>query len=91
MQYPALFANGKVVTGNNHGDAFSKLNVLEQEGSITSGFIDSDLNKFVSDDQEIYLKEILLLRHAHVDDYFDPGISGLGYSQSLAPFSTSRA
>jgi len=82
MQYvPALFANGKVVTGTNHGDAFSKLDVQEQDGSITSGFIDPNSNKFFSDNQEIYLKEIILLRHAHVDDYFDPGISGLGHSQ----------
>ena len=78
---PALLTNGKLVIGSNHGDAFSKLSAQEQDGNISSGFVDPNSHKFVMDDQEIYLKEIILIRHAHTGDYFDPGISGLGHSQ----------
>ena len=82
MQYiAALYANGKVVTGGHHGEAFCKLTLDEQEGEITSGFVDPDTGKFVSDDIEFYAKNLILIRHAHACDYFDPGLSGLGYSQ----------
>ena len=74
MKIPALFANGKLVVGANHGDAFSKLTEQEQDGNISSGFVDQQSHKFISDEQEIYLKEIILIRHAHTGDYFDPGI-----------------
>ena len=82
MKYiAALYANGKVVTGGHHGDAFTKLTLEDQQGEITSGFIDSETGKFISDEIEFYAKNIILIRHAHACDYFDPGISGLGYSQ----------
>ena len=83
MNYvPALFtSNGKVVTGAHHGDAFSKLSPDEQNGEMLSGFVDSKTGKFVSDQQEFYLKRILLIRHGHVPDYFDPDIDSDGHSQ----------
>lgn len=81
VNIPALLANGRVVTGKNHGEAFSKLDTSEQDLSVTSGFIDPKTLKFVSDDEEFFLKELIMIRHAHTGDYFDPGISGLGHSQ----------
>jgi hypothetical protein len=82
MKYiAALYADGKVVTGNHHGDAFRKLSLEEQEGQITSGFLDPITGKFISDEGEFFAKNLILIRHAHACDYFDPGISGLGYSQ----------
>lgn len=65
---PAISTNEKVVTGLHHGDAFSKLNEVEKESDdLVSGFVDYEKLKFVSDDGTIYLKEIILLRHAQAD------------------------
>lgn len=84
---PALFANGRIVVGTNHGDAFSKLDAHEQE-NVSSGFVDPNNHKWISENEEFFLKELILIRHAHTGDWFDPGISGLGYSQcdQLADF-----
>ena len=82
MKVPALFtSDGKVVTGSHHGDAFSKLTPAEQNGELLSGFIDQQTGKFVYGEQEFYLKRIILIRHAHVPDYFDPAIDEHGQSQ----------
>lgn len=58
----ALYINGKVVTGSNHGDAYSKV-AEEEKDYVTSGFFDPTTSKFISDDSEFYLKEIILIRH----------------------------
>ncbi len=62
---PAILTDGKVVTGLHHGDAFSKLNQTEKQQDLISGFYEN--LKFISDDGTIYLKEIILLRHAQAD------------------------
>jgi broad specificity phosphatase PhoE len=81
VNIPALFTNGRIVTGKNHGEAFSKLDATEQNTNVTSGFVDPKTLRFVSDEEEFFLKEVIMIRHAHTGDYFDPGISGLGHSQ----------
>lgn len=60
----ALFAGGKVVTGACHGDAFRQLTRAEQEGDISSGFLDPRTGMFVTDDTRFYVKKIILIRHA---------------------------
>lgn len=65
---PAILVKDKVVTGSHHGDAFSKLNNEEKNDSqLLSGFMDCDHFKFVTEDTTIYLKEIIILRHAQSD------------------------
>ncbi len=61
---PAILLKDKVVTGCNHGEAFSKLSEVEKNEDVVSGFIDYDHDKFVTEDEIIYLKDIILLRHA---------------------------
>lgn len=83
MKHPALFINGKVVTGTHHGDAFSKLTDEERECCLTSGFLDSVNGKFIGDDGEFYLKKIIMIRHADIDSYHNnPGINEKGRKQS---------
>ena len=64
---PAIFTDEKVVVGSHHGDAFSKLSEEEKNGQLISGFVDLQHYKFISDYGIIYLKEIILLRHAQSD------------------------
>jgi len=65
---PALFIGDKVVTGLHHGDAFSKLTEQEKSNDeLLSGFLDNDHHKFVTDTETIYLKDIIILRHAQSD------------------------
>jgi phosphohistidine phosphatase SixA len=81
---PAILSRGKIVTGSHHGEAFSKLNVEEQNDDLISGFIDYENMKFVYDDQVIYLKEIILLRHAEADTRFENGpITPQGHNQAI--------
>ena len=61
---PAILCNNKIVTGLHHGDAFAKLNEIEKNNCL-SGFIDN--LKFITDDHIIYLKEIILIRHAEAE------------------------
>jgi broad specificity phosphatase PhoE len=79
----ALYLNGKVVTGHNHGDAFNKLSPDDQEKDLQSGFLDPRTGKFIlEDNSQFYLKRILLIRHAQPSDEFpDPGISEIGHMQ----------
>lgn len=77
----ALFAGGRVVTGPCHGDAFRQLNLLEQNGQINSGFLDPLTGKFITDDQQFYIKKILLIRHAEPQDGIDPNITEFGRLQ----------
>ena len=62
----ALIADdGNVVTGQNHGDCFSKLSANEKEHDICSGFLDEEHGRFISEDNcEFYLKQIIFIRHA---------------------------
>jgi broad specificity phosphatase PhoE len=65
---PALFIRDKVVTGLHHGDAFAKLSEQEKnDNELVSGFLDNEHHKFVTEDETIYLKDIILLRHAQSD------------------------
>lgn len=53
---PALYCNGKIFTGLNHGDAFSKLSEQEKNSEIQSGFVNKDI--FITDTgEEILLKK----------------------------------
>lgn len=78
----ALYTCGKVFTGTHHGDAFSKMNIHEKEQEIISGFFDSVTGTFITDDDEFYIKKILLIRHATVNTENDPRLTGYGIDQS---------
>jgi phosphohistidine phosphatase SixA len=81
---PALLTEDKVVTGLHHGDAFSKLNEDEKNNPLISGFVDYEHFKFVTDDETIYLKEIILLRHAQSDIRKENGcITDMGRQQAF--------
>jgi len=77
----ALYTGKKVVTGACHGDAFSRLSIKEQDGELHSGFYDSETGEFISDEQTFYNKELVLIRHAEVFEYDDPGITPFGKDQ----------
>lgn len=79
----ALFTNGKLVTGYNHGDAYSKLSDQEKNTNISSGFYDEKTLKFISDQDEFYFKEIILIRHGECySQDFNAEISEKGRSQA---------
>jgi len=65
---PALYIKDRVVTGLHHGDAFAKLSDQEKNDcQLLSGFLDNEHHKFVTEDGTIYLKDIIILRHAQSD------------------------
>lgn len=77
---PAILCNDKFFTGTHHGDAFSKLTDKEKDDCIISGFIDN--LKFISDDKIIYLKEIILIRHAESTCQENDAITENGKTQA---------
>jgi phosphohistidine phosphatase SixA len=77
----AVYSSGKVATGTHHGEAFSKLDPEEQEGDILSGFLDSETGHFQSDNEDFYVKEIVMIRHASCQDGDDPPLNRNGYEQ----------
>lgn len=82
---PALYIKDKVVTGLHHGDAFAKLSDHEKnDGELLSGFLDNEHHKFVTDDGAIYLKDIIILRHAQSDLRVEDGpITPSGRAQAF--------
>ncbi|MFY4731148.1 phosphoglycerate mutase family protein [Nitrospira sp. BLG_2] len=82
---PALFIKDRVVTGLHHGDAFSKLSEQEKnDNHLMSGFLDNEHHKFVTEDETIYLKDIILLRHAQNDLRVEDGpITANGRAQAF--------
>jgi hypothetical protein len=84
----ALFANGKVVCGLSHGHAASCLTEEEKDKAL-SGWYDAARKKFVYDDRLLYMKEIVLVRHAHAcqDHLTRKGISQITSSlKAMASF-----
>lgn len=81
--HAALYSQGKLVIGSNHGEAFSKLTDAEKEADICSGFVDPEKLKFISDDKHFYLKKILLIRHADSVGLIDSPITDLGKNQAV--------
>jgi len=78
---PAILVNDKIVTGLHHGDAYQKLTNAEKNDNLLSGFADD--HKFITDDQIIYLKEIILVRHAESNTQVVNGkITPNGYHQA---------
>ncbi|MGH7174760.1 MAG: histidine phosphatase family protein [Minisyncoccia bacterium] len=72
----ALMVGGRVVTGGNHGLAFSKLSEAEKDCScLRSGFLDLASGKFMDEeDADVEARCLLLIRHAeavndHLTDY----------------------
>lgn len=63
---PALYVQGRVVMGSHHGEAYAHLTDSEKDSEVFSGFFDPQINKFISDDFQFYLKKILLIRHGEV-------------------------
>lgn len=67
----AIFIEGTVVTGENHGIAFGKLSAEQQMAAqMASGFFDPETKKFIDPDhdQTTWMKKIILIRHAHVQN-----------------------
>jgi len=65
----ALFSNGRVICGPTHGHASSCLTDDEKDKAL-SGWYDAARKKFVYEDRFFYMKDIILIRHAHaVDDH----------------------
>ena len=86
---PAIFVNDKIFTGSHHGEAFSKLNDDEKISNLRSGFIDNKHLKFITDTETIYLKEIIIIRHAQSNTNIDDGpltTMGTIQAQRLAVF-----
>jgi broad specificity phosphatase PhoE len=84
MKYvAALYAGNRVVTGMNHGDAFSKLQECERNGDIESGFLDPETGRFFTDDYDFYLKQIYLVRHAESEgQHFHANLTEHGRQQA---------
>lgn len=61
---PAILTNGRIVTGFNHGDAFSKLTEIEKDNCL-SGFVNN--NEFVTDECFV-TKTLIFVRHAPAQD-----------------------
>jgi broad specificity phosphatase PhoE len=79
---PAILVKDKIVIGVNHGDAFSKLSDTEKNDAI-SGFVDNDHDKFVTETEIVYLKDIILLRHAQAQPEQENGpITEMGEQQA---------
>ena len=84
MKIAALLADGHMITGNNHGDAFGKLTTSQKNGSIASGFLDPSTGEFSTEQDILQEKEIILIRHAHAhQEQIDPEITDIGRSQAL--------
>jgi len=82
---PAIFVKDKIITGSHHGDAFSKLTEEEKNAEeLLSGFLDNDHLKFITDDEIIYLKDIIILRHAQSDLRVEDGpVTSYGRAQAF--------
>jgi broad specificity phosphatase PhoE len=74
MRKAALYVHGRIVVGDSHLEAFQKLTVAEQGERIVSGAFDTDTAEFDSDlaIDHFYDKDLLLIRHAHVQDNSEP-------------------
>lgn len=82
MKPALLLAGKKVVVGENHGIAYGKLTADEQEAQFLSGFFDPDTKKFMDDEMKpIWLKKIILIRHAHVQQLH---VTSIGRQQAHA-------
>jgi len=82
MMLPAIYVSGKVVTGSTHGDAFGKLSEKEKNSKVISGFYDPKKLKFIHEEIKLYLKKILLIRHADAGGFFNSHISDIGRIQA---------
>jgi phosphohistidine phosphatase SixA len=86
MALKAVYANGKVVTGRTHGEAFNK---LPDEEKLGNDFVIGDwcdlTGKFVGDDGFFFTKKVLMIRHgqpacSYMEDE-DPPLSREGEIQ----------
>lgn len=84
MKHAALYTkDGKIVTGRFHGEAYGKLSTCEKEQEIISGFFDSSTGQFSSEELNFFIKKIILIRHADVDEEDEnPGITVKGRENS---------
>ncbi len=77
LMIAAIYAGGELYTGTHHGDAYSK--VPDKETDLLSGFVDPLTLKFIADNEQFYLKRIIMIRHG---DSKGESISELGYKQA---------
>lgn len=74
----ALWTDGQVFTGSNHGEAYSKLTSTQKDGALLSGFWNPKTGQFLADDSAFYSKSVVLIRHSIVDDNPDPVVTNVG-------------
>jgi len=79
---PALYADGKVFIGKNHGEAFSRLSLKEKNSDVQSGFFNLKTKKFESDSDFFYIMKVILIRHSETNKNKQT-ISDKGIKQSL--------
>lgn len=77
----ALYSNGKLVTGCNHGDAFGKLSDEDRDGEIESGFFDEQTGRFFTEEYDFYLKNLYMVRHGEAE-YPNGGLTSVGFAQA---------
>ena len=81
----ALYVGGKIITGDNHLEAYQKLSPKEKVSDFTTGFFDKHTGRFESDvsDKFFYNKEIFIMRHGATEnaDADDPTLSSKGIQQ----------
>ena len=83
MLSPALYTNGKVFIGKNHGEAFSKLSLEEKKSDVQSGFFNLVTKKFESSKSDFfYMMKVILIRHSETNKN-KQSISDKGIKQSL--------
>jgi broad specificity phosphatase PhoE len=83
MISPALYTNGKVFIGKNHGEAFSKVSLKEKKSNIQTGFFNLKTKKFESSELDFfYMMKVILIRHSETNEN-KQAISDKGIKQSL--------
>lgn len=86
MKQPALYVNGHIVVGKNHGLAFSQLTEDEKQLNFIDGFIDGDI--FISAELTVKMGTIICIRHAESEFnagetlYLDSDLTNRGKEQA---------
>ena len=87
MYVAAVFSNGHIATGVNHGDAFMKMSEEDKNADPISGHVNPD-GTFTTEMKHLN-KEIILIRHGESlwnikkSDSLDSDLSPMGVFQSM--------
>lgn len=87
MYIAAVFGNGNIATGVNHGDAFMKMSEEDKNAEVISGHVNPD-GTFTTEMSHLN-KEIILIRHGESmwnikqSDSLDSHLSPMGVFQAM--------